>query len=355
MSGELQKLTTYFGERDRSDGELLADELFGLYGRSRVRVSVMLRGIEGFGHHHTAHTELLLTLSEDLPVVSVAIDTAERIEALLPQVLALKRRGLVTLERARPLGGPLQGEPGSLLPADLRHQAKLTVFVGRRQRAGGRPAFAAACELLHRHGVHGATVLLGVDGTRDGARLRARLLGRNVDVPMLVVAVGTGEAIAAAALELDVALGGPLMTLERVQVLRRAGERIAGLNAPPPVLEHDPVWCQKLTVHSSEDDRVHGHPLHRVLVQQLRRQRIAGATTLRGVWGFQDDQAPHGDRLLQARRHAPVMTIAVDAHERIAEVFALVEEVTAARGLVTVETVPVRFLPGVEELLGGGG
>ena len=148
----------------------------------------MLRGIEGFGHHHSAHTELLLTLSEDLPVVSVAVDTPERIEALMPQVLGLKRRGLVTLERARPLGGPLQGDRGSLLPDDLREQAKLTVFLGRRQRVGGQPAFVAACELLHRHGVHGATVLLGVDGTRDGvahARAAARSQRRRADAGRL--------------------------------------------------------------------------------------------------------------------------------------------------------------------------
>lgn len=349
MTEELAKLTTYFGERDRSEGELLADELFALYGRERIELSAMLRGIEGFGHHHSAHTDLLLTLSDDLPVVSVAVDTRERIEALMPQVLGLKRRGLVTLERARPLGGPLQGAPGSLLPDDLREQAKLSVFLGRRQRVGGRPAFVAVCDLLHRHGVHGATVLLGVDGTRAGTRTRARLFGHNVDVPMLVVCVGTGTAIATAAAALGSALDGPdgpVMTLERVQVLRRDGERLASLETPEPVLEHDQVWAQKLTVHSSEDDRVDGHPLHRVLVQRLRGERLAGATTLRGVHGFHDDQAPRGDRFWQARRHAPVMTIAVDSHERIAEVFGVVEQVTSEAGLVTVETVPIRVLPG---------
>jgi PII-like signaling protein len=191
VTNELLKLTTYFGERDRTDGELLADELFGLYGSERLQISAMLRGIEGFGHHHSTHTDLLLTLSEDLPVMSVAVDVAERIEKLLPQVLDVKRRGLVTLERARLLAGPPQAraEPSWHLPDDLRDQAKLTVFVGRHERAGGHPAFVTACEVLHREGVAGATVLLGVDGTRDGRRVRAGLLARNVDVPMLVVAV----------------------------------------------------------------------------------------------------------------------------------------------------------------------
>ncbi len=346
MSDDVAKLTTYFGERDRSDGELLADELFALYDREGVALSAMLRGIEGFGHHRSTHTELLLTLSEDLPVVSVAVDTAARIEALMPRVLGLKRRGLVTLERARPLGGPLHGDPGSPFPEDLRGQAKLTLYLRRRERSRGRPAVLTACELLHRHGVHGATVLLGVDGTRGGARTRARLLGSNVDVPMLVVCVGPGEAIAAAVAALGSALAEPVMTLERVQVLRRDGEQLGELEAIAPVLEHDPVWAQKLTVHSSEDDRVDGRPLHRVLVQRLRGERLAGATTLRGVYGFHDDLPPRGDRFWQARRHAPVMTIAVDTHERIAEVFGIVEQVTAERGLVTVESVPVRVVPG---------
>ncbi len=345
MSGELLKLTTYFGEHDRTEHQLLADALFALYGRERVWVSAMLRGIEGFGRHHLAHTELLLTLSEDLPIMSVALDAPERIEALLPRVLGLKRRGMVTLERARPLGGPLQGQPGLQLPADLADQAKLTIYLGRRQRVRGTPAFVAACELLRRHGMDGATVLLGVDGTLAGVRTRARLFNVNPDVPILVIAVGAVTAVRGAMAELHRVLERPPITVERVRVCRRAGVELSDPSPLPPVLAHDEPWAQKLTVHSTEDDRVDGRPLHRVLVEHLRRQRLAGATTLRGVWGFHDDLAPRGDRLLQLRRHAPVMTIAVDQPERIAEVFDEVARITGRAGLVTVETVPTRVFP----------
>jgi PII-like signaling protein len=48
------------------------------------------------------------------------------------------------------------------------------------------------CDLLHRRGVAGATVLLGVDGTAHGERKRARFLGGNTDVPMMIIAVGSG-------------------------------------------------------------------------------------------------------------------------------------------------------------------
>ena len=61
---------------------------------------MLLRGIEGFGAKHRLKTQRLLTLSEDLPIVSVAVDTRQRIDQLLPQVTAVMGDGLITLERA---------------------------------------------------------------------------------------------------------------------------------------------------------------------------------------------------------------------------------------------------------------
>ncbi len=173
MNEDCLKLTTYFGERDRSSGHLLADELLNLYGHHQLQASILLRGAEGFGRLHHRHTDRLLTLSEDLPVVSIVVDSAARIEALLEPVLAIKRRGLITLERTRLLIGEL-GEVR--LPDQLGEATKLTVYLGRYERAAGRSAFVAVCELLYRRGIAGATVLLGVDGTRRGRRTRARVL-----------------------------------------------------------------------------------------------------------------------------------------------------------------------------------
>jgi PII-like signaling protein len=58
------------------------------------------------------------------------------------------------------------------------------------------------------------------------------------------------------------------------------------------------------------------------------------------MWGFHGDHSSHGDRLLQRRRHVPVVTIVVDDPDRIARSFEIVDEVTRERGLVTSEMVP---------------
>jgi PII-like signaling protein len=331
------KLTTYFGERDRTPQRLLSDELFDLYERHGIRAGALFRGAEGFGRLHHVHTDRLLSLSEDLPVVSLALDTRARIESLLEHVLQIKRRGLVTLERARLLAP----DDLALERDDRSTQArKLTVYIGRSERIGNRPAFVAVCELLHRRGVAGASVLLGVDGLRDGRRMRARLLSRNANVPIAIIAVGTGERIAAVVPELGRMLDRPLLTLERVRICKRDGEL---LQAPHELAGSDrqgrALW-QKLTVYSSHDATHAGRSLHLEIVRRLRAGGAAGASCLNGVWGFHGDHAPHGDRLLQVRRHVPVLTIAIDSPERTARSFELIDELTREHGLVTSEVVP---------------
>jgi PII-like signaling protein len=331
------KLTTYFGERDRTNGTFLADALLDLYERHAFGTSVLLRGAEGFGIKQRLQTQRFLTLSEDLPLVSVAVDRRERIEAALDEVRAVMGHGLVTLERAR----MLTGRVGAVsLPEELGEATKLTLYCGRRERVGERPAYLAVVEALHRLGVSGATVLLGVDGTVHGVRRRARFFAGNADVPLMIVCVGDGESIASALPELGQMLSHPLMTLERVRVLKRDGERLAAPEELPPAGEPGLARWQKLMVYASEQARHEGRPLHVSLVHRLRRERAAGATALRGIWGYHGAHAPHGERLWALRREVPVVTVLVDTPESIRRSFEIVDEVTAQTGLVTCETVP---------------
>lgn len=336
MSAEFLRLTTYFGERDRAGEALLADRLLDIYEAERLQASVLLRGIEGFGRPHQLHTERLLSLSEDLPLVATAVDRRERIEAALARVLEIKRRGLVTLERAR----VLDGETAAPVPGGVGEEAKLTIHLGRRERVAGRPAYAAVTDLLRRHGLAGATVLLGVDGTRHGRRARARFFARNADVPVVVVAVGSGALVADALAALRGLLEDPLLTLERVRVCKRDGERLATPQALPSRDERGFQMWQKLTVYTSHASTHDGRPLHAALVRRLRASSAAGATSLCGIWGFHGDHEPHGDRLLQLRRHVPVVTTVIDTPAGAARSFEIIDELTAERGLVTSEMVP---------------
>jgi PII-like signaling protein len=350
MIEDCLKLTTYFGERDRSGGRLLADELLDIYGAHQVQASILLRGSEGFGRLHHRHTDRLLSLSEDLPVVSIAVDGRARIESVLERVLTVKRRGLITLERARLQSGP----PGcGVAPDQLGETAKLTVYLGRHERAAGRPAFVAVCELLHRRGIAGATALLGVDGTRRGTRTRARFFSANTAVPMMVISVGPGELIAAVAGEVTALLEDPLMTLERVRLCKREGRLLARPHSLPETDERGRAVWQKLMVYTSQATTVRGRPLGLEIMRRLRESDLAGATNLRGVWGFHGDHPPHGDKLLALRRHVPVVTITVDTPPRTARAFEIIDALTTEYGLVTSEMVPAMTALSPAEQVGG--
>jgi PII-like signaling protein len=332
-----RKLTIYFGERERSGNAFLADALSEIYARHELQTSLVMRGVEGFGAKHHLRTDRLLTLSEDLPMVSVAVDASERIGAAVAEVDRLRFDGLITLERARMLTGPLGPVT---LPAAPHESAKLTVYVGRHERAGGKHAYEAVVDLLHARGIAGATVLLGVDGTAHGVRRRARFFGANAEVPLMVIAVGDGARIGALLPELGALLARPLITLERVRVCKRDGRE---LTEPRHLPDVDPsglgVW-QKLMVYARERAGHRGHPLHHQLIRALRQAGAAGASSLRGIWGYHGDHQPHGDAFWRLRRDAPILTVVVDAPERARRWFELIDKITSETGLVTSEMVP---------------
>jgi PII-like signaling protein len=170
---------------------------------------------------------------------------------------------------------------------------------------------------------------------------------------MMVIAVGPRPSVSEALSGLDVLLRNPTITLERVRVCKRDGRLLARPHELPETDEQGLGLWQKLMIHSSETARHDGRPLHQSLVRRLRQANVVGATTLRGIWGFYGDHAPQGDRLLQLRRHVPVVTIVVDTPERIATTFEIVDEVTSATGLVTSEMVPAAAAMGDDRRTGG--
>jgi PII-like signaling protein len=361
------KLTAYFGERSRTGGRFSADALLDAYGRDRVAVSALLRAAEGFGPGRHPRTDRSPGLSADLPLIAVAVDTRERILPLAEETARLCGTGLVTLEAARLVNGARgsgDGDGTADRAADSgldgwAEEVKLTVYLGRGERAGRVPGYVAVCHLLRRRGVAGATTLVGVDGTRHGHRERAGFFRGNAGTPAMVVAVGDGARVAAALPELSALLPRPLLTLERVRICKRDGEVLAPPAPPcpaPRAAAGVAAWpsrepggpgagagvrrWQKLTVYTSESALHDGQPVQRALVRRLRAAGLSGATTQRGVWGFHGDHAPHGDRLLQLGRRVPAVTVVIDEPDRIAEAFAVADELTTGPGLVTCETVP---------------
>jgi len=312
-------VTIYLRERARAGRRLVAEALLERIERLGFARAVLLRGVEGFGHHGL-ESDRLLSLSEDLPLVVIAVDREERAAALLAAP-ELAECGAVTVERLSLGAGEAQAEA----------QLKLTAWLPRHGPLGGRPPVLRAVDLLRSAGATAAIALLGVDGVVGGVRRRASLLRRNAEVPALVVGVGGREAILSAQRTLaeDEAVVG--VDLERVgEPGRSVGQLPSG-------------WQAKLTLFLPAGAGPGQTPFAQLAVQEFRLLGAPGATVLRGLYGFFNGGPIEGERALRLRRGTPHLVLAVLPPQLADEAVARLAAVGRS-GLLALERVPT-YLP----------
>ena len=101
IEGEGKLLRIFVGESDRWHGKPLYEAIVELLRREKFSGVTVLRGVGGYGSSSIYHTEKILRLSQDLPIVVEVVESSERIEAILPQLDEMIGGGLVTLEKVR--------------------------------------------------------------------------------------------------------------------------------------------------------------------------------------------------------------------------------------------------------------
>jgi hypothetical protein len=101
-----------------------------------------------------------------------------------------------------------------------------------------------------------------------------------------------------------------------------------------------PAEASLLRIFIGESDKVGGRPLYEVIVEEARRQGLAGATAIRGFLGFGANSRIHTAKVLRLSEDLPVVVEIVDAAEKI-EAFLPRLDGMIEEGLVTLEKVRV--------------
>lgn len=97
--------------------------------------------------------------------------------------------------------------------------------------------------------------------------------------------------------------------------------------------------AKMIRVHFGEDDRWHGQPLHEAIVEEARRQDLAGATVYRGIEGYGASSRIHRRHLLTSS-DLPVMVCIIDQAEKIQR-FLPALEAMVHEGLIAISDVEV--------------
>lgn len=112
--GERTLMRVVIGESDKYHGKPLYEALLERFRSKGLAGATVLRGVAGFGASSKLHTDKVLRLSIDLPIIIEVVETDAAIESVLPDLDEMIRGGLITLERAK----VIMYRPGNVRPSE---------------------------------------------------------------------------------------------------------------------------------------------------------------------------------------------------------------------------------------------
>ncbi len=103
LTGDQMMVRIFIGESDTWHHQPLSIAIVERLRKEGFAGATVFHGVAGFGAHSILHTSHILRLSEDLPVVIEVVDTAEKIDSLMPILDEMVSEGLVTMEKVKVL------------------------------------------------------------------------------------------------------------------------------------------------------------------------------------------------------------------------------------------------------------
>ncbi|OHB33799.1 MAG: hypothetical protein A2X84_06025 [Desulfuromonadaceae bacterium GWC2_58_13] len=101
LDGEQTLMRIFVGENDRWERKPLYESLVELFRDQGFAGATVLKGAMGFGARSITHTDRLLRLSSDLPVVIEVVESQGKIDGILPILDTMIKGGMITLEKVR--------------------------------------------------------------------------------------------------------------------------------------------------------------------------------------------------------------------------------------------------------------
>jgi len=111
LSGELVLMRIFIGESDKCGHVPLYEALVEFLRKEGFAGATVMRGVAGFGAHSVYHTDKLLRLSQDLPIIVEVVESQGKIDAVMPKIDDMMNGGMITLEKAKVIRYSHTGKP----------------------------------------------------------------------------------------------------------------------------------------------------------------------------------------------------------------------------------------------------
>ena len=190
-----------------------------------VSGATVTRGIAGFGADHKMQTTSLVDLAVHLPVKVEFIETAAKVEELLPKLQEMVGAGLIEMHDTTIVkpAEKKQKRNAPEVPA-LKSEGKakmMRIYIGENDKWNGKPLHEAIVNGLRAHDIAGVTVYRGILGYGANRRIhKDAALSLSHDRPILLSVVDTEATLQAFMPILDEMVKQGLVVLSNVDVIK---------------------------------------------------------------------------------------------------------------------------------------
>jgi PII-like signaling protein len=187
------------------------------------------RAYSGFGGHQTLHTPKIEVLAEHLPIRIEFLETAEKVEEVLPTLYEMVTDGLIEVQDTTvvKLSRPAtEAEPGPPHERQAGPAKSLRVFLGEADKWHGEPLYDAIVKKLRMLEIAGATVYRGILGYGAKGHEHKRSFWHPMrDLPVMISVIDTAPKIAEAAAAIESMLDDGMIVTSDVEMVRLVRNR----------------------------------------------------------------------------------------------------------------------------------
>jgi PII-like signaling protein len=171
------------------------------------------------------HTTRIEVLTEHLPIRIEFIESATKVDELLPTLYEMVDDGLIEVQDTQVIKAAAKEAPKDEPKApheERRGRARLMrIYMGESDKWEGEPLYDAIVKRLRLMDIAGATVYRGILGY--GAKGHTHKSGRlpfSRDLPIMISVVDTEEKLAGAIAEIESMMQDALIVLSDVDMIR---------------------------------------------------------------------------------------------------------------------------------------
>jgi len=223
--GTAKKVTIYLNEDSQHHLGSLYEAILTFLLHRGVSGATVTKALAGFGAHRIMHTPKIEVLAEHLPIKVEFIETAEKVDELLPTLYDMVTDGLIEVHDTTVVKIAMKekrrAEPKQPHERKAGKAKLMRIFMGEADRLDGEPLYDAIVKRLRMMDIAGATVYRGILGYGiKGHTHKQNLLHTGRDLPVMIAVVETEDKLSLAAEAVEEMLQDGLIVVSDVDIVR---------------------------------------------------------------------------------------------------------------------------------------